>query len=89
MPVLDTVAELPCQRPVARLPLERSRMDSRHRENLVERYFPHVSHQVVLFYTDSEIDRHHHSRLVDLGVVDHALQVGKFTLPTSPSDPDG
>ncbi len=32
------------------------RLDSSHRKNLVERYFPHASHQVVLLSTDEEID---------------------------------
>ena len=31
------------------------RLDSSHRQNLVERYFPAASHQVILFSTDTEI----------------------------------
>ncbi|NEP60278.1 MAG: DNA sulfur modification protein DndD [Symploca sp. SIO2G7] len=31
------------------------RLDSSHRTNLVERYFPHASHQVILLSTDTEI----------------------------------
>ncbi|MFM1843228.1 MAG: hypothetical protein RLZZ490_1970 [Cyanobacteriota bacterium] len=31
------------------------RLDSSHRHNLVERYFPHASHQVLLLSTDTEI----------------------------------
>lgn len=31
------------------------RLDSSHRRNLVERYFPHASHQVILLSTDEEI----------------------------------
>ena len=31
------------------------RLDSSHRRNLVERYFPQVSHQVILLSTDEEI----------------------------------
>jgi DNA sulfur modification protein DndD len=31
------------------------RLDSSHRNNLVERYFPTASHQVILFSTDTEI----------------------------------
>ncbi|MCO6008275.1 DNA sulfur modification protein DndD [Actinoallomurus purpureus] len=34
------------------------RLDSRHREQLVERYFPFASHQVLLLSTDEEIDEH-------------------------------
>ncbi len=33
------------------------RLDSDHRENLVNQYFPHVSHQVILFSTDTEVDQ--------------------------------
>ncbi|MFE6690060.1 DNA sulfur modification protein DndD [Streptomyces sp. NPDC057743] len=32
------------------------RLDSRHREHLVDRYFPHASGQVLLLSTDEEID---------------------------------
>ena len=39
------------------------RLDTNHRELLVERYFPRVSHQVVLLSTDTEIDEHLHSLL--------------------------
>ena len=31
------------------------RLDTRHRNNLVTRYFPHASHQVILLSTDEEI----------------------------------
>ena len=31
------------------------RLDSSHRRHLVERYFPHASHQVVLLSTDEEV----------------------------------
>lgn len=40
------------------------RLDSRHRQHLVERYFPHASHQVLLLSTDEEIDEHLMRRLV-------------------------
>jgi len=32
------------------------RLDSKHRKNLVERYFPSASHQVVILSTDTEVD---------------------------------
>ena len=34
-----------------------ARLDATHRRNLVERYFPNASHQVVIFSTDTEVDR--------------------------------
>ena len=33
------------------------RLDSKHRSHIVERYFPHASHQVILLSTDEEIDQ--------------------------------
>ena len=33
------------------------RLDSDHRDHLVQRYFPFASHQVILFSTDTEIDQ--------------------------------
>lgn len=33
------------------------RLDSSHRQNLLEQYFPMASHQVILFSTDTEIDQ--------------------------------
>ncbi|WP_421874619.1 DNA sulfur modification protein DndD [Mycolicibacterium wolinskyi] len=32
------------------------RLDGAHRERLIERYFPHAAHQVVLLSTDTEVD---------------------------------
>lgn len=40
------------------------RLDSSHRQLLVERYFPHASHQVVLLSTDTEVDAHSLPRLL-------------------------
>lgn len=39
------------------------RLDSQHRRNLVENYFPFASHQVVLLSTDKEIDAEYHRTL--------------------------
>lgn len=39
------------------------RLDSRHREHLVDRYFPHTGRQVLLLSTDEEIDEHLLQRL--------------------------
>jgi DNA sulfur modification protein DndD len=40
-----------------------ARLDAAHRRHLVERYFPSASHQVVLFSTDTEVDRHYYQAL--------------------------
>ena len=34
-----------------------ARLDSSHRQNLIERYFPTASHQVILLSTDTEIGK--------------------------------
>lgn len=34
-----------------------ARLDGKHRDKLVERYFPHASHQVIVLSTDTEIER--------------------------------
>jgi DNA sulfur modification protein DndD len=40
-----------------------ARLDAAHRQHLVERYFPNASHQVVVFSTDTEVDRHYYQAL--------------------------
>lgn len=39
------------------------RLDGSHREYLLERYFPHASHQVILLSTDTEIDQEAYQRI--------------------------
>jgi DNA sulfur modification protein DndD len=39
------------------------RLDSDHRSNLVREYFPHASHQALIFSTDTEIDREYFNQL--------------------------
>lgn len=39
------------------------RLDSSHRGHLLDRYFPHASHQVVLLSTDTEIDEEAFARI--------------------------
>jgi DNA sulfur modification protein DndD len=40
------------------------RLDSEHRDNLIENYFPYVSHQLILFSTDTEVDQHYYETLL-------------------------
>jgi DNA sulfur modification protein DndD len=39
------------------------RLDEKHRDQLVSRYFPHASHQTVILSTDTEIDRQYFDNL--------------------------
>lgn len=49
------------------------RLDSAHRANLLERYFPHAGHQVVLLSTDTEIGARGRSMLGPFLGVEHTL----------------
>ena len=40
-----------------------ARLDSSHRDNIVENFFPNASHQVIIFSTDTEIDKVYFERL--------------------------
>ena len=40
-----------------------ARLDVGHRDNLIEKFFPYASHQVVIFSTDSEIDEKYYSKM--------------------------
>jgi DNA sulfur modification protein DndD len=40
-----------------------ARLDATHRQHMVERYFPNASHQVVIFSTDTEVDRKYYKGL--------------------------
>lgn len=41
------------------------RLDSSHRNNLIERYFPSASHQVILLSTDTEISKNEYEHLLE------------------------
>ncbi|MDJ0732102.1 MAG: DNA sulfur modification protein DndD [Crocosphaera sp.] len=47
------------------------RLDSSHRNNLVERYFPTASHQVILFSTDTEIRQQELQQLQEQAAIAH------------------
>ncbi|GGA58893.1 hypothetical protein CYANOKiyG1_80220 [Okeania sp. KiyG1] len=47
------------------------RLDSSHRQNLVERYFPSASHQVILLSTDTEIGKLEVENLRSLEAIAH------------------
>ena len=40
-----------------------ARLDVAHRDQLVERYFPRASHQVIILSTDTEIERDYFEQL--------------------------
>lgn len=49
------------------------RLDSDHRQNLVEQFFPLASHQVILFSTDTEVDAEFYAAMQDS--VSHAYHL--------------
>ncbi|AFZ45149.1 DNA sulfur modification protein DndD [Halothece sp. PCC 7418] len=51
------------------------RLDSSHRHNLVERYFPSASHQVILFSTDTEIGQVEYEQLNEQSAIAHQYQL--------------
>lgn len=46
-----------------------SRLDSSHRENLLEEYFPNASHQMILLSTDTEIGKSEVKQLREKGAI--------------------
>ena len=40
-----------------------ARLDSKHRDNLVELFFPKASHQMMIFSTNTEVDQQYFNRL--------------------------
>ena len=51
------------------------RLDSSHRHNLVERYFPSASHQVILLSTDTEIGEVEYEQLKEQSAIAHQYQL--------------
>jgi DNA sulfur modification protein DndD len=49
------------------------RLDGDHRDHLVERYFPHASHQVIILSTDTEIDEEYFNDLSP--AISHAIHL--------------
>jgi DNA sulfur modification protein DndD len=47
------------------------RLDSSHRNNLIEKYFPSASHQVILLSTDTEIAQTEYEKLKKLDAIAH------------------
>ncbi len=41
-----------------------ARLDIEHRQNLVDKFFPQASHQVIIFSTDAEIDSKDYLKLL-------------------------
>jgi DNA sulfur modification protein DndD len=40
-----------------------ARLDSKHRDNLIDKFFPHASHQMLIFSTDTEVDEKYFNML--------------------------
>jgi DNA sulfur modification protein DndD len=61
------------------------RLDSSHRNNLVERYFPFASHQVILLSTDTEIGPKEVSALRQIDAIarEYLLQYDSSTRQTT------
>ena len=51
-----------------------ARLDQEHRSRIVEHYFPHASHQVIILATDSEIDEAAFAAIEDSVAVRYDLQ---------------
>ncbi len=49
------------------------RLDSKHRDNIVENYFPYASHQVIILSTDTEIHEAYQEKLSDF--ISHTIKL--------------
>ncbi|WP_353929583.1 DNA sulfur modification protein DndD [Okeanomitos corallinicola TIOX110] len=64
------------------------RLDSSHRNNLVERYFPAASHQVILLSTDTEISKSEYQTLKETEAIarEYLLEYNSSTRETTIKD---
>lgn len=60
-----------------------ARLDSDHRRLLVEHYFPHASHQVILLSTDTEVDEYYFELLKPAVARAHHLEYDQIDSCTS------
>lgn len=60
------------------------RLDAAHRKQLVERYFPHASHQVIVLSTDTEIERGYFGLLQPHIARAYHLKYDELTRSTQP-----
>jgi len=51
------------------------RLDSKHRDKLIEHYFPEASHQVIILSTDTEIDESYFSSDFLKDDISHAFEI--------------
>lgn len=62
------------------------RLDAEHRKQLVERYFPHASHQVIVLSTDTEIERGYFQLLQPHIARAYHLAYDELTRATQPEE---
>lgn len=51
------------------------RLDSQHRDKLIERYFPDASHQVIILSTDTEVDENYFTQGKFADSISHAFEI--------------
>ena len=51
------------------------RLDSKHRDKLIEYYFPEASHQVIILSTDTEIDESYFNNIYFKDEISHAFEI--------------